>query len=71
MESESSVLPAFLATDDYVPGAFRDLLRCADLADGRFDFPQVLRRPFCVGEICFGGVAQHHVRYFVKQRFVR
>jgi hypothetical protein len=30
MESESSVLPAFLATDDYVPGAFRDLLSEAE-----------------------------------------
>ena len=30
MESESPVLPAFLATDDYVPGAFRDLLSEAE-----------------------------------------
>jgi hypothetical protein len=30
MESESTVLPAFLATDDYVPGAFRDLLSEAE-----------------------------------------
>jgi hypothetical protein len=30
MESENPVLPAFLATDDYVPGAFRDLLSEAE-----------------------------------------
>jgi hypothetical protein len=30
LESDNSILPAFLATDDYVPGAFRDLLSEAD-----------------------------------------
>lgn len=30
LESNSPTLPAFLATDDYVPGAFRDLLSEAD-----------------------------------------
>ncbi|MGH9257296.1 MAG: hypothetical protein ACRD3C_22280 [Vicinamibacterales bacterium] len=29
-DSDSAVLPAFLATDEYVPGAFRDLLSEAD-----------------------------------------
>jgi hypothetical protein len=30
LESDNPVLPAFLTTDDYVPGAFRDLLSEAD-----------------------------------------
>ena len=30
LESDNSILPTFLATDDYVPGAFRDLLSEAD-----------------------------------------
>jgi len=30
LESDSSILPAFLSTDDYVPGAFRDLLNEAE-----------------------------------------
>ena len=30
LESDNPVLPAFLATDDYVPGAFRDLLSEAE-----------------------------------------
>lgn len=30
LEPENPILPAFLATDDYVPGAFRDLLSEAD-----------------------------------------
>jgi hypothetical protein len=29
-ETDSAILPAFLATDDYVPGAFRDLLSEAE-----------------------------------------
>jgi len=30
LESDNPILPAFLVTDDYVPGAFRDLLTEAD-----------------------------------------